>query len=687
MSEPQLERSVLEAKEREELFAIATALGTNPIARARKSDLVGQILRATGIEGEEAPAETKPRRTRARKAAVAAEVAEPLPLGDPSAPSHEAPPATEPAGAGRAPRTDGADRLAVPGGVIPPAPADPLARPGSATPPASADPSVPPAGADGTARSAPPDRAGRPAGGEGAARAGDDPDRTDAAGRRQVTQSRRAAAAPVRSDEADRDDGQRADQDRPRTAPDGGHDPARSGAGNGGQARRNPRRDERAGRSGPASEPAPSAVGSDGEGAAPSPSGGDDSGNQRFEESGNRRSRRRRGRDRSERVERDLSGQVTDQPFNGEPTPVSGYLDLREEGYGFLRSGGHLAGPDDVYVSISQVRRFGLRRGDHLDGASRPAGGNEKYPALLRLDRVSGGDPDLARDRPVFEDLLPAFPDRLLRVATTDPPSPTGRLVELVTPIGAGQRVLLSAPPRSGRRTFVRELATALDAANPDVEVIVVVIDERPEEIAELRRAVDAEVVATAFDRPADEHVAVADLVIERAKRRAELGADVVVVFDGLTRFARSYNLAQPATGRALAGGIDTGALNPPKRLFGAARNIEDGGSLTIVATALTETGSRMDEVIYDELRDTANAEIRLSHDAASQRVFPAVDLDASSTRHEERLVDADRLERLRTLRASLLDPATGTAGVAGLDRLVGRIHSTADNDELLAGS
>jgi len=403
-------------------------------------------------------------------------------------------------------------------------------------------------------------------------------------------------------------------------------------------------------------------------------------------EGAGRRNRRRRGRDRFERAERDLPGQSAEVAYGGEPIPVAGHLDLRDEGYGFLRTGGFLAGPGDVYVSISQVRRFALRKGDYIEGAARPAGGNEKYPALLRIDTVSGLDPEEARGRPRFEDLTPLFPDTRLKLEfPTDPGNLTARIVELISPIGKGQRGLIVSPPKAGKTTILKQIARCIEHNNPEVHLIVLLVDERPEEVTDMARTVKGEVVASTFDRPVEEHTQVAELTIERAKRMVEMGKDVVIVLDGITRLARAYNLAQPASGRVMSGGIDTAALYPPKKFFGAARNVEEGGSLTILATALVETGSRMDEVIFEEFKGTGNMELRLDRRLAERRIYPAIDVNASSTRHEELLFDRAQLTQVWKLRRVLNAlSADGNAG-AGLELLLDKLRSTKSNDEFLA--
>ena len=407
----------------------------------------------------------------------------------------------------------------------------------------------------------------------------------------------------------------------------------------------------------------------------------------RFEgEPGNRRNRRRRGRDRGDRPDRDLQGQGGEQQYSGDPIPIKGFLDLRDEGYGFLRTRGFLASASDVYVSISQVRRFALRKGDEIEGACRPAGSNEKYPALLRIDRVSGLTPDEARVRPKFEDLTPLFPDQKLRLEVPgDPANVTARIVDLISPIGKGQRGLIVSPPKAGKTTVLKQIAHSIESNNPEVHLMVLLVDERPEEVTDMRRSVKGEVIASTFDRPSEEHTQVAELAMERARRLVELGKDVVIVLDGITRLARAYNLAQPASGRIMSGGIDTGALYPPKKFFGSARNIEEGGSLTILATALVETGSRMDEVIFEEFKGTGNMELRLDRKLSERRLYPALDVNASSTRHEELLFDRNQLQQVWKLRRVLNALGNEGSEAAGLQLLMDKIKTTKSNDEFLA--
>ncbi|HUY42156.1 MAG TPA: transcription termination factor Rho [Acidimicrobiales bacterium] len=397
----------------------------------------------------------------------------------------------------------------------------------------------------------------------------------------------------------------------------------------------------------------------------------------------NRRNRRNRnGRER-------FAGEAmpnADQPYNGELIEVEGLLDLRDDGYGFLRTRGFHSSSGDVYVSINQVRRYFLRKGDSITGAYRPAQSNEKYPALLRVDTVAGVDPEVARLRPRFEDLTPLFPDEKLKLETVDGKSDlTPRIVDLLSPIGKGQRGLIVSPPKAGKTTVMKQIAQSIEANNPEVHLMVLLVDERPEEVTDMRRSVRGEVISSTFDRPAEEHTHVAELCIERAKRLVEQGRDVVIMLDGITRLARAYNLAAPATGRIMSGGVDSGALYPPKKFFGAARNIEEGGSLTILASALVETGSKMDEVIFEEFKGTGNMELKLDRRLSERRLYPAIDVNASSTRHEELLFPRDVLPQVWKLRRVLNGLAAEGRDAAGLELLIDKLRTTRSNDEFLA--
>ncbi|MEU9156254.1 transcription termination factor Rho [Streptomyces sp. NPDC048417] len=371
---------------------------------------------------------------------------------------------------------------------------------------------------------------------------------------------------------------------------------------------------------------------------------------------GGRRGRRGRYRDRRGRRGRDEIGGAEPQVSDDDVLiPVAGILDILDN-YAFIRTSGYLPGPNDVYVSLAQVRKNGLRKGDHVTGAVRqPKEGErrEKFNALVRLDSVNGMAPEHGRGRPEFNKLTPLYPQDRLRLET-DPGVLTTRIIDLVSPIGKGQRGLIVAPPKTGKTMIMQAIANAITHNNPECHLMVVLVDERPEEVTDMQRSVKGEVISSTFDRPAEDHTTVAELAIERAKRLVELGHDVVVLLDSITRLGRAYNLAAPASGRILSGGVDSTALYPPKRFFGAARNIEDGGSLTILATALVDTGSRMDEVIFEEFKGTGNAELKLDRKLADKRIFPAVDVDASGTRKEEILLAPDELAIVWKLRRVL---------------------------------
>jgi transcription termination factor Rho len=554
MSKNELDRSVLDSKDREELHAIAGAMGVRAATRMKKADLIDAILGAGNNESGDAGSDEKPKRVRSRRTSEA---------DDPMAELAAEEEAIAAAGASD----------------------DSNAEPQPDSPPATSNASSGNGGGD--------------ASGTGG-------------GSASGTAPTRPASEPATGD------GDGGSTTKPRIAPE----------------------DER----------------------------------QSYGE-GNRRRRRRRGRDRQQDGE--------PREFQGEPVATEGLLDLRDEGYGFLRATGYLPGPKDVYVSASQVRRFALRKGDYLKGFARPQASNEKYPALLRVDQVNDLPTDTARDRPKFEDLTPLFPDSRLRLELEDDPANiTGRIVDLISPIGKGQRGLVVSPPKAGKTTILKQIVYSVERNNPEVHLMVLLVDERPEEVTDMRRhVVSGEVVASTFDRPSDEHTQVAELTIERAKRLVELGRDVVIILDGITRLARAYNLSAPASGRILSGGVDSTALYPPKRFFGAARNIEEGGSLTIVATALIETGSRMDEVIFEEFKGTGNMELRLDRRLSERRIYPSIDVEASSTRHEELLFDRNQLQQVWKLRRVLNALEEGK----GLELLIDKIRTTKSNDEFLA--
>ncbi|WP_159810553.1 transcription termination factor Rho, partial [Cellulomonas citrea] len=368
--------------------------------------------------------------------------------------------------------------------------------------------------------------------------------------------------------------------------------------------------------------------------------------------------------------------------------PVAGILDVLES-YAFVRTTGYLPGPGDVYVSLGQVKKAGLRRGDAITGAVRAprdgeqppvAGRPNKFNALVRLDTVNGMAPEAARDRPEFSKLTPLYPQDRLRLETADPTRLTARVIDIVAPIGKGQRGLIVAPPKAGKTIIMQQIANSITMNNPEVHLMVVLVDERPEEVTDMQRTVKGEVIASTFDRPASDHTIVAELAIERAKRLVELGQDVVVLLDSLTRLSRAYNLSAPASGRILSGGVDAAALYPPKKFFGAARNIENGGSLTILASALVETGSKMDDIIFEEFKGTGNMELRLSRSLSDKRIFPAVDVNASGTRREEILMSHDELKIVFKLRRVLgaLDQTQA------IELLIGKLRETKSNVEFL---
>ncbi|MGZ4207021.1 MAG: transcription termination factor Rho [Actinomycetota bacterium] len=377
-------------------------------------------------------------------------------------------------------------------------------------------------------------------------------------------------------------------------------------------------------------------------------------------------------------VEREMSAE--EAALEGELQ--TGILDVLPEGYGFLRTSGYLPGPRDVYVSLSQIRRFGLRRGDEVMGYVRAPreGTSEKYYALLRVETVAGLTPDEARLRPEFKDLTPLFPNERFRLEW-GPQALTERVIDIIAPLGKGQRGLIVSPPKAGKTTILKQIANGIAANSKGVHLIVLLVDERPEEVTDWQRTVKAaEVVYSTFDRPAEDHTQVAELVLERAKRLVEAKQDVVILLDSITRLARAYNLSAPASGRILSGGVDSTALYPPKRFFGAARNIEEGGSLTVIASALVETGSRMDEVIFEEFMGTGNSEIRLDRQLSEKRIFPAIDIEASSTRKEELLYDKEELVLVWRWRRLLHALAPGQA----MELLRDKLTQSQTNEQFL---
>ena len=416
-----------------------------------------------------------------------------------------------------------------------------------------------------------------------------------------------------------------------------------------------------------------------------------DNRNDRNSESGDankRRRRRRKGRGGQDGPQGEDVELIEQEPGfeSSEPVDVEGYLDIRDEGYGFLRVDGYLPSNDDAYIPLKLARQYGLRKGDHITGKVRPAGRNEKNPGLLEIYTINGGDPEAAKNRPHFESLTALFPDKRLTLEDpSDPSNMTARIIDLVSPIGKGQRGIIVSPPKAGKTTVMKTIAKSIELNNPEVVLLVLLIDERPEEVTDMRRSVKGEVISSTFDRPSDEHTHVAEMTIAKARRMVEAGKDVVIILDGITRLSRAYNLAAPASGKILSGGIDAGALYPPKKFFGSARNCEEGGSLTILATALVDTNSRMDDAIFEEFKGTGNMELRLDRKVAERRIYPAIDVDASSTRHEELLFDRKQLQQVWKLRRVLSGLAQDGSAAAGLELLIDRLKTFRTNDEFLA--
>jgi transcription termination factor Rho len=387
-----------------------------------------------------------------------------------------------------------------------------------------------------------------------------------------------------------------------------------------------------------------------------------------------REERRQQREERREREEQERLEALKTAPS------ASGILDLLPDGYGFMRTSGYLPGPDDIYVSMSQVRKHQLRKGDVVTGKVRQPKDNEKYWALLEVEKVNDIDVDDVTERKNFDKLTPLFPDDRFRLES-GPTAVTERIIDMIAPIGKGQRGMVVSPPKAGKTTVLKQIANGIISSSPDTHVIVLLVDERPEEVTDWQRTVEAaEVVYSTFDKPTDQHIQVTELVLERARRLAESGRDVAIILDSITRLSRAYNLAAPSSGKILSGGIDSGALYPPRRFFGAARNIEEGGSLTIIASALVETGSRMDDAIFEEFKGTGNMELRLDRSLSEKRLFPAINVDASSTRKEELLLPPEELALVIKLRRVLHALDVGAA----LELLVDKIRATKSNEQFL---
>ncbi|MFC1417262.1 transcription termination factor Rho [Streptacidiphilus cavernicola] len=660
-----------------ELQQLATGLGISGTGRMRKSDLIDAIKEKNGgdplLAASEAPAAKRaPRKTAAAPAAADAPAA-------PAAEAVEAPPArrtarsraaeqqieipVQTAGETVAERAPRRSRRAT-------APVTSTSLTGAEGAAQDAPAAEPAAAVATEVRERPAQEQGRGDGGE-TAREG----RRDRRERRERSQD----GAAVETEGGDRS------SDRRERGNDRNADRGNAGAGNDRSERRNRR--DRGNNQGQDGQQGRQGGGQGQQGGGQSQRQQDQRQDQQggFQDDDEFGGGRRRGRyrDRNRRNRRDGFDAPPEQPVNDDDVliPVAGILDILDN-YAFVRTSGYLSGPNDVYVSLAQVRKNGLRKGDAITGAVRqPKDGErrEKFNALVRLDSVNGSEPDNGRNRPQFNTLTPLYPQERLRLET-DPGVLTTRIIDLVAPIGKGQRGLIVAQPKTGKTMIMQAIANAITHNNPECHLMVVLVDERPEEVTDMTRSVKGEVISSTFDRPAEDHTTVAELAIERAKRLVELGHDVVVLLDSITRLGRAYNLAAPTSGRILSGGVDSTALYPPKKFFGAARNIENGGSLTIIATALVDTGSRMDDVIFEEFKGTGNMELKLDRKLADKRIFPAVDVDASSTRKEEILLGSEELAITWKLRRVLhaLD------GQQAIELLLDKMKQTKSNAEFL---
>jgi transcription termination factor Rho len=647
------ERDILEGKVLPELQAIASSMGVQGYQRLRKADLIGAIIaKAQGVEFVPSPAPARGRRGGAATEAPAAESGGTAAAADqPELPAAEGAEASangpEPERRtrrrGRAAadaEPEAAATVEVSGNGDQPASAG--APPATLTEPSSnGEVAQAPAPA---AEAAPAPEAEQPA---ASAEAGAPPaTRTDGGQPEQQVQGDRPQAEQQDQGGGDRGQGQgqgqgqRRDRDRDWGGQGGGGNRwDNQQQGQGGGRRRNRNRNRNRNRGG---------------------GGFNDQGNVALLERPDYRDRQ----------------QADDRP----EVSRTGTLDIRsQDGYGFLRVNGYLPGSEDVYVPLSMIRRMGLRRGDEIEGTVKLPRDSEKYAALSRVDKVNSQEPEEARGRRDFKDLTPLYPLERLRLEH-NPTEISTRVMDLMCPIGKGQRGLIVSPPKAGKTTLMKQIANAISENNPEVYLIILLTDERPEEVTDMQRSTKAHVIYSTFDRPSEEHCQVAELTIERAKRLVEYGRDVVVLLDGITRLSRAYNLATPASGKILSGGVDSSALYPPKRFFGAARNLEEGGSLTILATALVDTGSRMDEVIFEEFKGTGNMEVRLDRKLSERRIFPALDIDASSTRKEELLLTEEELVVAWKLRRVLgaLDPAQA------LELVVDRMRQSKTNAEFL---
>jgi transcription termination factor Rho len=665
------ERDILEAKVLPELQAIASSMGVQGYQRLRKADLIGAIIaKAQGVEFQ--PSSSPSGRGRRGAAGQPAEQPELPATAEAPAGRDPEPQPVEAAGNGGQPAAAALPATAQPSGQVP----EP-GRNGEQLPAATAGGNAD-AGA-GQADPGPAAASGQAAALVQTAPAGDPPDAQGQAGDGAKGQAGAAGDPP-----ADGAQGRAATGGQGQAGGDGRQEGQPAGGGQSqpaqGQA---------------AAEPAQRGDGQPDHGGDRGQRrdwGGQQGGRWENQQGqgggGGRRRSRNRNRNRNRFNEQGGNVAVLDRPDYRDRQQADdrpevsrvGTLDIRsQDGYGFLRVNGYLPGPEDVYVPLSMIRRMGLRRGDEIEGTVKLPRDSEKYAALSRVEKVNGLDPEEARGRRDFKDQTPLYPQERLRLEH-NPTEISTRIMDLMCPIGKGQRGLIVSPPKAGKTTLMKQIANAISDNNPEVYLIILLTDERPEEVTDMQRSTKAHVIYSTFDRPSEEHCQVAELTIERAKRLVEYGRDVVVLLDGITRLSRAYNLATPASGKILSGGVDSSALYPPKRFFGAARNLEEGGSLTILATALVDTGSRMDEVIFEEFKGTGNMEVRLDRKLSERRIFPALDVDASSTRKEELLLTEEELVVAWKLRRVLgaLDPAQA------LELVVDRMRQSKTNAEFL---
>jgi transcription termination factor Rho len=624
-----LEQSMLESKDKDTLLEMAKALGVKATARQKKSDIIGMILETTGSVSTPAQS-AEPASTNGAGSADS-------PSGEPASPT-AAVTEVRPADAPSAAPTEAAEIVLGPDGEPLADWEIELARSGEATDVAT------PAPSDNRNRTGEPRNDRNRNDQNRGDRAGGDP-----AG--QGDRNRNGQGGAQRNENRNNDNRNNDNRNNDNRNNDNRNNENRNNENRNNENRNNDNRNEPG-------------------------------------DANRRRRRRRKGRGGQEGPQgEDVELIEQDTGFEStEPVDVEGYLDIRDEGYGFLRVEGYLPSKLDAYIPLKLARQYGLRKGDFVTGKVRPAGRNEKNPGLLEIYTINGGDPEAAKKRPHFESLTALFPDQRLTLEDpNDPANMTARIIDLVAPIGKGQRGIIVSPPKAGKTTVMKTIAKSIELNNPEVELLVLLIDERPEEVTDMRRSVKGEVISSTFDRPSDEHTHVAEMTIAKARRMVEAGKDVVIILDGITRLSRAYNLAAPASGKILSGGIDAGALYPPKKFFGSARNCEEGGSLTILATALVDTNSRMDDAIFEEFKGTGNMELRLDRKVAERRIYPAIDVDASSTRHEELLFDRKQLQQVWKLRRVLSGLAQDGSAAAGLELLIDRLKTFRTNDEFLA--